>query len=112
MSETYEFEAAKPVKRPGRQGAGRKPEENPFEAAVAAIVNTDEARATTFTLDAENGETLKQRLARVRRLLTRAGKELAEKHGHGDAYRIERSVEPVEGQADTWRVTFWHKRQD
>lgn len=82
MSETYTFAEAEPVKRPGRQGAGRKREHNPFEAEVREIAGRRDAegrpvgRRTDVFLDVENGETWEQRRARIRRLLTRAGNEL------------------------------------
>lgn len=115
MSETYEFVEAKPVKRTARVGAGRKREANPFEGAVREIAGkTDEdgnplARAVIITLDEENGETLKQRRARVRRFLTRAGKEIVE--DGADPLLIKMADEPVDGQANTYKITFWH-RQD
>lgn len=106
MSETYEFVAATPVKRAARSGAGRKKDDNPFEAGVKAILGTDEARATTFTLDVENGETFKQRKDRIRRLLTRAGKECVA--DGQDPATIKLAIVPVEGSENTYTATFWH----
>jgi hypothetical protein len=112
MTETYEFAPCAPVRRPGRQGAGRRPETNPFENDVKAIVGkVDEdgaplARQASFKLIAENGETLKQRSARIRRFLTRAGKELA---GEGQrAYNIAMVIEEsaIEG---VYLVKFWDR---
>lgn len=124
MSETYQFVETAPVKRPGRQGAGRKREDNPFEDAVREIAGqTDEhgnprARSTTFVLDAENGETEKQRTARIRRFLTRAGKDIVA--DGADALKINMVVKAgrldgagnvVDAPEGTYVVTFWH-RQD
>lgn len=81
-TETYTFQEAEPVKRAGRQGAGRKKENNPFHEAVRSVVGvTREDGApytvsTPFHLDVANGETLEQRIGRIRRFLTRATKEL------------------------------------
>lgn len=82
VSETYTFSDAEPVKRAGRQGAGRKKEPNPFHEAVREVVGqvredgAPRTKSTPFQLDAENGETLEQRIGRIRRFLTRASKEL------------------------------------
>lgn len=115
MSETYEFIEATPVKRTARVGAGRKREDNPFESAVREIAGkTDEdgnplARAVVITLDEENGETLKQRRARIRRFLTRAGKEIVQ--DGTEPLLIKMADEPVGDVPNTYKITFWH-RQD
>lgn len=112
MSETYEFVEATPVKRPGRQGAGRKPAPNPFLDQVRAIVGqTTEsgepvARKTPVTLDAEHGESYKTRYSRIRRQLTAAGKLVAQEKGAPDAYAIAMDL-PNTGQAMT--LTIWHR---
>ncbi len=97
MTETYEFTATEPAKRAGRQGAGRRREHNPFEAAVREIVGTGQARQTQFTLSVENGETLKQRKDRIRRFLTRASKDVAAENGV-EPYAIALTVGEVPGQ--------------
>lgn len=115
MSETYEFIEAAPVKRPGRQGAGRKREDNPFEDAVKAIAGQTDgegsplARAVVFHLDVENGETLKQRKARIRRFLTRAGKDLAPESE--EPFKINLVVTDTPDENGAYKATFWH-RQD
>lgn len=114
MSEIYsEPVEAKPVVRQGRTGAGRKREHNPLENIVKSVLGqcyeggTPKAVATTFTLDTENGETEKQRFARVRRLLTRAGKELVE-DGQEPA-KIERSITGPDADG-VYTLTVWHRQ--
>lgn len=111
MSEQYEFAPCAPVKRPGRQGAGRRPEVNPFEVQVREVVGKTEngapaARQASFKLDSDNGETLKQRTARIRRFLTKAGKSLAPEGG--DAYNIAMVVEETTLD-DVYVVKFWDR---
>lgn len=112
MSETYTFQEAAPVKRAARKGAGRRAEPNPFEAAVREIAGrvdgdgTPLARSTAFTLDAENGETLKQRRDRIRRFLTRAGKLVSDERGGVDV-SIELRIKPY--AANSYEATFWDR---
>lgn len=94
MTETYEFTPSTPARRAGRQGAGRKPEPNPFESAVREIAGTGQARDTYFVLDTDNDETLKQRKDRIRRFLTRAGKVVAEERGV-EPLTVELSITPA-----------------
>lgn len=81
-TETYTFTDAEPVRRAGRQGAGRKKEPNPFHEAVREVIGqtredgAPRTKSTPFQLDTANGETLEQRIGRIRRFLTRATKEL------------------------------------
>jgi len=114
MSETYtEFIEAAPVKRAARQGAGRRREDNPLEGAVKSVLDQTDADgnpkavATKFTLDVENGETEKQRFARIRRLLTRAGKELVE--DGAEPAKIERGISGP-GADGVYTLTIWHKQ--
>lgn len=123
-TEVYEIKPSTPVKRPGRQGAGRRAEANPFESAVAEIVGQFDpdgapmARETTITLNTERGETLKQRASRVRRFLTAAGKTVATNSGHSEPWRITMTVEDGEGTlipederevftSGTFTIRFW-----
>ncbi len=106
-TETYEFFETEPARRAGRQGAGRQKEPNPFHAAVQAIAGTKSARGSKFTLDTENGETIEQRQARIRRLLTRAGKEVAAERGAEKPYRIALTITPVDGEPNTYETKFW-----
>lgn len=115
MSETYEFSVATPVRRPARRGAGRKPEVNPFTDAVRAIVGQQDAegnplaRQATFTLDSAAGETYKQRHQRIRRFLSRAGKDIAKANGLDEkAYNIALVIE--EGTTPgTYVAKFWDR---
>lgn len=110
MSETYEFTAATPVPRAGRQGAGRRPDPNPFLEAVKAIVGqtngdgTPEARQAVVVLDSGRGETYKQRYSRIRRQLTAAGKEC------GDDVSISMDLTPEPNpETGAHTLTFWHR---
>lgn len=100
VSETYVFQEAEPVKRAGRQGAGRKKEPNPLHDTVAGIVGQTREDGlpktveSPFRLDEENGETLRQRHGRIRRAATRAGKELGKVHGR--TYNIDIAITDVE----------------
>lgn len=108
MSEQYTFTESVPAKRAGRQGSGRQKEPNPFESAVGAIVGTKGARDASFSLDVENGETLKQRQARIRRFLTRAGKDVAAKQGRSDAYKIALTISQVGDEgSNAYVAKFW-----
>lgn len=114
MSETYgTIEDAEPVKRAARKGAGRKREDNPLETIVKSVLGqrsedgTPVFKKTTFVLDAENGESEKQRFARVRRLLTRAGKELVE-DGQEPA-KIERDITGPD-ESGVYTLTVWHRQ--
>lgn len=113
-AETYEFTEAAPVKRPGRQGAGRKREDNPFEAAVKSIAGQSDgegnplARSTKFAPNAEQGETLKQRKARIRRLLTRAGKDLVA--DGAEPLKITLVTTDTPDEDGNYIATFWHKQ--
>jgi hypothetical protein len=113
MSETYEFSAATPVKRPARKGAGRKAEANPFETAVKEIAGARDgdgnplARQASFTLEA--GESLKQRDARIRRFLTRASKDAAKERGLDEhAYSISKAIEETDTPG-AYVVKFWDR---
>ena len=114
MSETYsEPIEAKPTTRAARQGAGRKREDNPLEDIVKSVLGqrdengTPKAVATKFALDVENGETEKQRFARVRRLLTRAGKELVA--DDQEPAKIERGISSPDADG-VYTLTIWHKQ--
>lgn len=107
MSESYVFTESVPAKRAGRQGSGRQKEPNPFESAVEAIVGTKSARDASFTLDAENGETLKQRQARIRRFLTRAGKDVAAKQNRSEPYKIALTITEVGEGTGAYVAKFW-----
>lgn len=120
MSETYEFSSATPIKRAGRQGAGRKPTPNPFLDAVRAIagqVNADgtsEARKAPVVLDIERGETYKQRYSRIRRQLTAAGKLVAKERSAAEPFMIvmDLSVDLTpdgDDSASNYTLTFWDR---
>lgn len=115
MSETYEFQSARPVQRAGRKGAGRKPTPNPFIDAVRAIagaVNADgapEARKSVVTLDAEHAETRKTRYSRIRRQLTAAGKIVAKERGRIEPFMIPMDLSPREEGAAEYVLTFWDR---
>lgn len=117
MTDTYEFVEATPTKRTGRQGAGRRPEPNPFHDAVKAIigqVNGDGdpvARAVSFDLDAEHGETVKQRKGRIRRFLTRAAKEIAGEGNQHAAINLAVDANPGTNPAlkGAYVATFWDR---
>lgn len=111
-TETYEFHVAEPVRRAPRKGAGRRAEPNPFIDGVRSIVGkTDESGApltlaAPFTLNHARNETLKQRSARIRRALTKAGKLIATENDV-QPYAIEMRVEE---SGDSYVVKFWDRR--
>lgn len=114
MSETYtEPVEAEPIKRAAREGAGRRREANPLEGHVKSVLGqknedgTPKTVATTFTLNTEAGETIEQRSARIRRLLTRAGKELVA--AGQDPAKIDRAISgPDESGVYTLKIS--HKQ--
>ena len=112
-----------PVKQAPRKGAGRRPDPNPFIADVRIIAGqlnerTQQAMTVrqTLTLNAERGETLKQRSARVRRQLTAAGKIVAAERGQTSPYLIGMNIAV---DFDSWSesqqaytkfvLTFWDR---
>lgn len=106
--ESYEFTESVPAKRAGRQGSGRQKEPNPFEEAVAAIAGTKSARDASFSLDVENGETIEQRKARIRRFLTRAGKDVAAKQNRAEPYKIALTISQVgDAGSNAYVAKFW-----
>lgn len=108
MSEQYTFTESVPAKRAGRQGSGRQREHNPFESAVEAIVGTKSARDAAFSLDVENGETFEQRKARIRRFLTRAGKDIAAKQNRSEPYKIALTISQVgDENSNAYVAKFW-----
>ena len=124
MIEAYgETQFVEPVKRPGRKGAGRKPDPNPFIDDVRCIVGqTDKTgrpltAARAFTLEHERNETLAQRSARIRRFLTRAGKEVAKEVESQFAdsgmlpYSIGMNIVAAgDGEGEGYVVKFWDRR--
>ncbi len=117
-TETYEFRAAVPRKQAPRAGAGRPAEPNPFIEAVARVAGKTQvvdgrtvplAAETAFVLDAEHGETLKQRWDRIRRQLTAAGKQVAADHERGRYYIIDRSQVELNEAAGVYTFSFWDK---
>jgi hypothetical protein len=123
MSTEYYGEAyiVEPVKRAPQVGAGRKAEANPFHVDVRGVIGqvTEDGRpltiGRTFALDAVQGETLKQRHDRIRRFLTRAGKEHAKADGAPLPYMIGLAIDalPNEGgipATQRYVVKFWDKR--
>ncbi len=117
-TEVYEFRATVPRKQAPRAGAGRPAAPNPFTEAVARIAGKTQvvdgqsmplAAETAFVLDAEHGETLKQRWDRIRRQLTAAGQEVAREHERGERYTIDRSPVEFNEAAGVYTFSFWDK---
>ncbi len=112
-TETYsEAVDVAPVKRVARKGAGRRPAPNPFIDSVRLVIGNGATKGRGFSLDAERGETLKQRHGRVRRALTAAGVEIANEQGRGEPYRIGMAIEPNaegSGVSGDYIVKFWDK---
>jgi hypothetical protein len=125
-TETYEFFETKPVAREGRKGAGRKPDFNPFIEGVRAIAGQTSAdgaplaRGADVRLDAERGETYKQRYSRVRRQLTAAGKIVGAERGT-ERIQVDMALKP-KGRPESahslpdpneplteYRLAFWDR---
>ena len=114
-TETYgEAHVVEPAVRAPRVGAGRKAGPNPFTTDVRAVIGqaTSDGRPLTigrsFMLNIEQGETLKQRKDRIRRFLTRAGKELAEIDGADRPYLIGLAIEAVNDNPG-YVAKFWDR---
>ncbi len=105
-----------PVKQAPRKGAGRRPDPNPFIADVRVIAGKLNERTRqaltvreTFTLNAERGETLKQRSARTRRQLTAAGKIVAAERGQTSPYLIGMHIAESGDVPGVFVLTFWDR---
>ena len=109
-----------PPRQAPRRGAGRRPDPNPFLDGVRSVAGirsrtTGQALCAreTLTLNAERGETLKQRSSHVRRKLTAAGKIVAAEHNRAEPYLIGMSItESYDATPEcgpTYVLVFWDR---